>query len=118
VWVVTAADVADLHFHVELGPSPGKATIEDAGSGTPTFVGKTKLADGAKQEFALPITVTFGKAELEVRQSKMPVDLAFECKRHHVDRRRTLRTFVQGKAYADRPVVKPTVGDASHYGTS
>lgn len=118
VWVVAAKDVADLHFHVELGPEPTKATIEDAKSGTPTFVGQTKLEDGKKQEFTLPITVKFGQAELEVRQAKMPVDLAFDCKRHHVDRRRTLRTFDASKKHPDRSTVKPTVGDASHYGSS
>lgn len=118
VWVVTAKDVADLHFHVELGTNPGKATVEDGDSGTPTFVGTTKLEGGKKQEFALPFTVKFGAAELEVRQSKMPVDLAFECKRHHVDRRRTLRTFDATKTHPNRSTVKPTVGDPSHYGSS
>jgi hypothetical protein len=118
VWVVNATDVADLHFDVDLGPAPDKATVTDRDSGTPTFVGGTKLEGGAKQEFKLPITIKFGKAELEVRQSKMPADLAFECKRHHVDRRRTLRTFEQGKAHPDRSTVKPTVGDSGHYGSS
>lgn len=118
VWVVTAPDVADLHFHIDFGPKPNQIKVEDGDSGEPTFVGKKKLEGGASEVFTLPVTIKFGQGELEVRVAKTPVDLEFVCKRHHVDRRRELRTFDATKDHGDRSTVKPTVGNGGHYGSS
>jgi len=118
VWVVAATGVADFHFNVDLGPAANQIKVTDAGSGEPTMVGSKKLVDGASAVVTLPVTIKFGGAELAVRVAATPVDLEFSCKRHHVDRRRTLRTFDASKAHKDRSTVKPTVGNSDHYGSS
>jgi hypothetical protein len=118
VWLVEADDVSERHFDVELGPNANQIKVTDSKSGEPTFVGSKPLVDGASAVFTLPVTIRFGKAELEVRIGKKPVDLVFECKRFHVDRRRTLRTFDTTKSHKDRSMVIPTVTNPEHYGTS
>ena len=118
IWVVEAEGVADFHFSVEFGPGPKEATVYDANSGEPTFVGKTQLVDGAEKKVELPVTIKFGKAQLKVRQGAPAIDIHFECKRHHVDRRRQLRLFDANEAYADRQLVVPKVQNPDHYGSS
>ncbi len=117
-WTVTAPKVADDHVEIKLGPKPKEVQVTDRNSGEPTFVGKTKLEGGKGQTFKVPIKIRFGDAEVEVRSSKPPHDIKFVCTRHHVDRRRTLRTFDASKKHKDRSLVKPKVGNPDHYGTS
>jgi hypothetical protein len=121
VWVVKAPGVEPFHFSlIFIQPVKGQplsVKIEDGNSGADTVVGRTRLNGGATREFRLPITVTFGEAQLEVRQSAM-TDILFTCKRHFVDRRRLLRTYDDKKPYASRTFEQPTVGKPGHYGSS